>query len=353
MLDAVIRTSEPLTDDQRYDAFQRRDGTLRNAFVMAVVTTGIYCRAGCPARTPRRENVRFFEDGDDARAAGFRACKRCVPDEVSPRGDLIARACRFIEEAETPPSLAQLANRLGLSPFHFHRVFRTATGLTPAAWASALRDRRAKAALSAGASVTEAVYEGGYSSASRFYDKAEARFGMKPRAWRDRGAGERIRVATAPCALGHVLVAATDRGLCVVELGDDPASLVGCFRERFSRAELTVDDSGLTEHVAQVVRKIAEPGATVDLPLDVRGTVFQQRVWEALRRIPAGETRTYAQVAEAIGAPRAVRAVGAACGANPVAVVTPCHRVVGSDGRLTGYRWGVERKRKLLDHERG
>jgi AraC family transcriptional regulator of adaptative response/methylated-DNA-[protein]-cysteine methyltransferase len=357
MFDTVTDTAPALTDEDRFDAFARRDKSLRDAFVMGVVTTGVYCRAGCPARTPLRKNVRFFETPEQAQATGLRACKRCKPDDVgTASASMVARACRAIEAAETAPTLEALAAGAGMSPFHFHRVFKAETGLTPVQYAAALRDRRAKAALSEGASVTEAVYDAGYGSASRFYDGAESRFGMAPKAWRDQGRGEAIRVTTAPCALGHVLVAATDKGVCSVELGDDPGRLLAGFDHRFANASRIEGDAGFRDQVKQVVAYVDAPGSTrPDLPTDVRGTAFQHRVWDALRRIPAGETWTYGQVAQAIGAPKAVRAVGAACGANPIAVVTPCHRVVGasrgSGRKLTGYRWGVERKRELLRRE--
>jgi AraC family transcriptional regulator of adaptative response/methylated-DNA-[protein]-cysteine methyltransferase len=352
MFDRVTADS-PSPDDARYDAFVRRDRSRRADYVMAVTTTGVYCRAGCPARTPKRENVRFFDTPDAARAAGFRACKRCRPDEVrSPASEVAARACRSIEAAETAPTLEALADEAGLSPFHFHRLFKAETGVTPAQYAAAVRDRRAKAALAGGASVTEAVYDAGYGSASRFYEGAEARFGMAPKAWRERGRGEAIRVTVAPCSLGFVLVGATERGVCAVELGDDPKAMLADFGLRFRDAAAVDDDPALKAQVEAVVAAIEHPGAGgASLPLDVRGTAFQHRVWDALRRIPAGETWTYGQLAEAIGSPKAVRAVGAACGANPVAVVVPCHRVVGSDRKLTGYRWGVEKKRRLLERE--
>jgi AraC family transcriptional regulator of adaptative response/methylated-DNA-[protein]-cysteine methyltransferase len=342
-----------LTDDERYAAAERKDRSLRDAFVIGVKTTGVYCRSGCPARTPKRENVEFFDTVDQARAAGFRACKRCKPDDAaSPNAAMVARACRTIEAAETAPSLETLAGQAGLSPFHFHRLFKAETGLTPAQYASAVRDRRAKAALKDGASVTEAVYDAGYGSASRFYEGSDTRFGMRPKAWRDNGRGEAIKLAVAPCALGWVLVGATDKGLCSVELGDDPTAMMAAFTDHFRNARKVEDDAELTGLVEKVVAAIDEPGGSLKgLPLDIRGTAFQRRVWEVLRRIPAGQTWSYAQVAEAAGAPKAVRAVGAACGANPVAVVIPCHRVVGADRKLTGYRWGVERKRELLKRE--
>ena len=348
-----LMTPELPSEDARYDAFVRRDKTMRGQGVMAVKTTGVYCRAGCPARTPKRENVEFFASPEQARAAGFRACKRCKPDEeASPNAALVARACRAIEDAETAPNLDALANKAGLSSFHFHRVFKAETGVTPGQYAAAVRDRRAKAALKGGASVTEAVYDAGYGSSSRFYEGADTRFGMRPKAYRDGGMGEEIKLAVAPCTLGWVLAGATAKGLCAIEIGDDPAAMIAEFTRNFRNAKAVDNDAALTRLVEQVVAAIETPGASLkDLPLDIRGTAFQQRVWDALRRIPVGETWTYAQVAEAIGSPKAVRAVGMACGSNPVSIVVPCHRVVGSNKKLTGYRWGVERKRELLKRE--
>ncbi len=342
-------------DDSRWTAFETRDRSRRDEFVGGVLSTGIYCRPGCPARLPKRENVVFFETAEQARAAGFRACKRCRPDETgSAYREAIARVCRAVDEAEETPRLEALARIAGLSPFHFHRVFKAETGVTPAAYAAAVKDRRAKASLRNGASVTEAVYDAGYGASSRFYAKSRARFGMAPAKWKDRGAGEHIRVAVSDCALGKVLVATTDKGVCAVELGDDRDQMLSWFRERFSAAETVVDDAGLADTVQQIVGLIEHPGSTAaDLPLDVRGTAFQQRVWDALRRIPAGETWTYGQLAECLGAPKAARAVGAACGQNRVAVLIPCHRVVGSDGSLTGFAYGVDRKQKLLEREKG
>jgi AraC family transcriptional regulator of adaptative response/methylated-DNA-[protein]-cysteine methyltransferase len=345
---------DPSLEDRAWDAFQTRDRRLRDHYLMGVKTTGIYCRPGCPARMPKRENVRFFANAEDARAAGFRACKRCKPDEAgSVYKDAIARVCRAVDEAEETPRLEEMARIAGLSPFHFHRVFKAETGVTPAAYAAAVRDRRAKAALRGGASVTEAVFDAGYGASSRFYAKSRSRFGMAPVKWKNRGAGEHIRVAVAHCSLGQVLVATTDKGVCALELGDDREAMLEWFRERFSAAETVVDDAGLADTVAAIVELIEHPQAApaADLPLDVRGTAFQQQVWDALRRIPAGETWTYGQLAEHLGRPTAARAVGAACGQNRVAVIIPCHRVVGADGGLTGFAYGVERKKELLKRE--
>ena len=354
MFDAVTDTlSAPTTDDERYDAMVHKVPGLRDAFVIAVRSTGVYCRPGCPARTPLRKNVVFYATCEEARDAGFRACLRCKPDEARPGTEVVERACRLIETAETPPSLEALAGEVGLSPFHFHRLFKAHAGVTPAAYAAQVKDRRAKAALTGGASVTEAIYDGGYGAPSRFYDKAHARFGATPRQWRGKGAGLDIKATVAPCSLGWVLVAATERGVCAIELGDEAEILRERFVLRFPEARIDADDAELATHMARILDLIDRPGqASADLPLDVRGTAFQQRVWDALRRIPPGETWTYGQLAQAVGAPTAARAVGAACGANPVCVVVPCHRVVGSDGKLTGFAYGVQRKKALLEREK-
>lgn len=351
---ALVSTDTRNLEDEAWDAFQTRDRRLRDLYLMGVKTTGIYCRPGCPARMPNRGNVKFFASAEEARAEGFRACKRCKPDEAgSVYKDAIARVCKAVDEAEEAPKLEEMARIAGLSPFHFHRVFKAETGVTPAAYASAVKDRRAKAALNGGASVTEAVFDAGYGASSRFYAKSRSRFGMAPVVWKNRGAGEHIRVAVAPCSLGQVLVATTDKGVCALELGDDRQKMLDWFAERFSAAETVVDDAGLADTVEAIVALIDDPrnAPAPDLPLDVRGTAFQQQVWDALRRIPAGETWTYGQLAEHLGRPTAARAVGAACGQNRVAVIIPCHRVVGSDGSLTGFAYGVERKKALLKAE--
>lgn len=346
------RMDRPPIDDARYEALARRDVSQRDDFVVGVRTTGIYCRPGCPARTPRRENLDVYETVDQARAAGYRACRRCKPDEARPGSAAVARACRLIEAAETAPTLDKLAAAVGLSPHHFHRQFKAQTGVTPAAYAAQVRDTRAKAALSGGARVTEVIYDSGFGAPSRFYDAADKRFGMTPSAWRKAGQGERLRVAVTPCSLGQVLVAATDKGVAAIELGDDAAFMLERFRQRFAQAEVVPDDAELGALVRRVVSLIDDPSDPgLDLPLDVRGTAFQQKVWQALRTIPPGETWTYGELAAAIGRPGAARAVGAACGANPVCVVVPCHRVVGSNGALTGYAWGTARKKELLRRE--
>jgi len=310
-----------------------------------VVSTGVFCRAGCGARLPLPENVRFFERAADAMRAGYRACKRCRPEVVRP--DVVAAACRRIEAAEVAPSLAELAAGAGLSPGHFHLVFKTATGVTPKAYAAAHRAARVRQALESG-SVTQAIYAAGYASSGRFY--AEAALGMTPRAFQAGGAGEEIVYATAPCSLGVVLVAASAAGVCAIALGEDAAALAAGLKARFGQARLA-DDAGFGEILAQVVALVDGAGTAKDLPLDIRGTAFQRRVWEALRKIPAGVTASYTEIAARIGAPNAVRAVAAACAANALAVAVPCHRVVRADGGLAGYRWGISRKRALLERE--
>lgn len=345
------------TDDARWEAVRHRDPAADDHFFIAVRTTGVYCRPSCAARTPRRENVAFHAMRAEAERAGFRPCKRCRPD-LPPRGAreaaLVADACRTIEEAEDAPRLADLAARAGVSPHHFHRTFKRVAGVTPGAYAAAQRQRRVQDHLSAGTGVTEALYAAGFGSSGRFYTTAPEMLGMTPSAYRNGGQGEAVWHAIGQSALGGVLVAATERGVCAIFLGDDPAALVAALRARFPNARLQDPEPAFDEWVAAVVRFVDDPGRAegLGLPLDIRGTAFQRRVWEALREIPAGQTATYSAVAERLGSPRAIRAVGSACAANPIAVAIPCHRVVGANGDLTGYRWGVERKRRLLERER-
>jgi AraC family transcriptional regulator of adaptative response/methylated-DNA-[protein]-cysteine methyltransferase len=350
---ARSRTS---ADDRRWAAVVARDKRADGAFITAVKTTGIYCRPSCSARRPLRENVSFYATCAEAEAAGFRACKRCKPN--APAGDgghttKIAEACRLIETAEAAPSLDALAAHAGLSRYHFHRVFKAATGVTPKAYAVAHRRKRIGEALKGDKSVTEAIYEAGFNSSGRFYADASQSLGMKPGTYRAGGTDVDIRYATAPCSLGLALVAATDKGVCAIFFGDDADVLEQELRDRFPRAKLIGGDRGFGKLVAQVVAYVEAPQKGMQLPLDVRGTAFQQQVWAALREIPPGTTVTYGEIARRIGKPAAVRAVGTACGANQIAVAIPCHRVVGSDGKLTGYRWGVPRKRALLDREKG
>ncbi|QKV55178.1 bifunctional DNA-binding transcriptional regulator/O6-methylguanine-DNA methyltransferase Ada [Comamonas antarctica] len=343
------------TDAQRWQALLERDAQADAHFVYAVKTTGVYCRPSAGARLPRRENVIFFESAQAAQGAGFRASRRAQGDQTlaaCARAEVVAAACRSMDAADSAPNLATLAAQAGLSTFHFHRVFKAETGLTPKAYASAARARRLRAQLDAPeASVTDAIYGAGFQSSSRFYETAGQRLGMAARDYRAGGAGAAIRFAIGQCSLGAILVAQSQRGLCAILLGDDPQRLLRDLQDRFPKAELTGGDAGFEQLVAQVVGFIEAPSLGLQLPLDVRGTAFQERVWQALREIPPGSTVSYAQLAARIGAPKAVRAVGSACGANPLAVAIPCHRVLRSDGDLSGYRWGVERKRALLLRE--
>jgi AraC family transcriptional regulator, regulatory protein of adaptative response / methylated-DNA-[protein]-cysteine methyltransferase len=346
--------SAQTTDDPRWRAVVARDPASDGTFVYSVRTTGVYCRPSCPSRAARPENVRFHASGAAAAAAGFRPCKRCTPDLPSllERHTATAtKACRRIEAAVEPPTLEALAWEAGMSPFHFHRVFRSVTGLTPRAYAIAHRGRRVRRELERSTTVTQAIYESGYHSNGRFYAKANAVLGMTPTVYRAGGATTEIRFAIGECSLGSILVARSERGVCAILLGDDPEALARQLQERFPRAELIGGDAEFEELVAKVVGFVEAPGIGLDLPLDVQGTAFQQRVWQALREIPAGRTATYAEVASRIGAPTAVRAVAGACAANALAVAIPCHRVVRTDGSLSGYRWGVERKRALLERE--
>jgi AraC family transcriptional regulator of adaptative response/methylated-DNA-[protein]-cysteine methyltransferase len=342
------------SDDERWAAVVRRDRRADGIFYYSVRTTGVYCRPGCAAREARRENVRFHATRQAAKAAGFRPCKRCRPDEpalAARHAVAVARACRLIETAEEMPNLDALAEAAGMSRFHFHRIFTTTTGVTPKAYATAHRARRVRDELSRSDTVTDAIYGAGFNSNGRFYATSSKVLGMTPTDFRSGGAGASIRFAVGECSLGSILVAATGKGVCAILLGDEPEPLVRGLQDRFPRARLLGGDQGFEHLVAAVVGFVESPARGLDLPLDVRGTAFQQRVWQALREIPAGSTASYASIAERIGAPRAVRAVGHACAANPLAVAIPCHRVVRTDGALAGYRWGVERKRALLARE--
>ena len=340
--------------DPRWAAVRARDPAADGAFYYSVATTGVYCRPSCASRAARPENVRFHATRADAEKAGFRPCKRCRPDQLPLAERYAAKvtaACRIIEQAESVPRLEELARRVGVSPHHFHRVFKRITGLTPREYAAARRARRVRGELARGGTVTRAIVEAGYGSNSRFYEQANAMLGMTPRAFRAGGTGTEIRFAIGKCSLGAVLVAASGRGVCAIFLGDDPDALARELGERFPRAHLIRGDREFERIVASVIGFVDAPRTGLSLPLDVRGTVFQQRVWQALRRIPPGKTATYAAIAKRIGAPKAVRAVAQACAANALAVAIPCHRVVRSDGSLSGYRWGVERKRALLRKE--
>ena len=340
------------TDDERWAAVVSRERAA--GFFYSVATTGVYCRPGCTARRPRRENVRFHATREDAERAGFRPCKRCRPHEPPLAGRhaaAVAAACRLVETAEEMPSLDALAGAAGMSRFHFHRVFKATTGMTPRAYAAARRAQRMRKALRRGDTVTEAVYDAGFNSNGRFYAAAPDILGMTPARFRNGGAAETIRFAVGECSLGAILVAATGRGVCAILLGDGPEALVHELEGRFPNAELARGDPDFEAVVARVVGFVEAPALGLDLPLDLRGTMFQQRVWQALRAIPAGATASYREVAERIGSPKAVRAVARACASNPIAVAIPCHRVVRSDGTLAGYRFGVDRKRALLARE--
>jgi len=348
--------SHPSIDDQRWDAVRQRQALANGAFFYGVRTTGVYCRPTCAARTPRRENVRFFSEPAAAERAGFRACKRCRPDALAPsqlQAERIARACRSIEQAEELPSLAQLASAAGLSRFHFHRLFKRVTGLTPKAYAAALRARRMRERLGSSGSVTAAIYEAGFNSNARFYAQSRDTLGMMPSTWRAGGAGAVIRFALAHCSLGSILVAATERGVCAIALGEDPDALLRELQDRFPRAELRGGDAAFERMIATVVGFVEAPALGLDLPFDLRGSAFQLRVWQALRAVPAGSTVSYAELARRLGIPKSTRAVARAVASNPLAVAIPCHRVIHSDGTLSGYRWGVERKRALLAREAG
>ncbi len=354
MIAPIVEASPSLTPDDMWETVRRRDPAYDGVFFVAVRTTGVYCRPSCKSRPPKRENVSFFSTPAEAERAGYRACKRCRPDrfgEPDPKVEAVKRACEKIASAEEAPSLADLANSAGMSPYHFHRVFKTVAGVTPKAYAQETRARRAAENLRTAGTVTEAIYDAGFNSSSRFYETAAARLGMTPTAVRRGGEGARIRFAIGEASLGAVLVAATEQGVCFIMLGDDPDALARELQDRFPRAKLVGGDETFEQTVAAVVGLVEAPGSRFDLPLDIRGTAFQQQVWQALRAVPPGATATYAEIAKAVGRPKAVRAVAQACAANPLAIAIPCHRVVRTDGDLSGYRWGVERKRKLLDLE--
>jgi len=340
--------------DPRWAAVAARDPAADGRFVYSVRTTGVYCRPSCAARPARPENVDFHATPAEAERAGFRPCMRCQPDQparAERQAVQVADLCRFIESAEQAPTLDDLAERAGLSPSHVQRLFKAVTGLTPKAYAAAHRAHRVRESLGRSESVTRAIYDAGYNSNGRFYEDADRTLGMTPTAWRAGGAATEIRFAIGACALGAILVAQSARGVCAIALGDDPDALARDLQDRFPKARLIGGDPAFEALVARVVGFVEAPALGLDLPLDLRGTAFQLRVWQALREIPAGATASYSQIAERIGAPKSVRAVAQACGANALAVAIPCHRVVRSDGGLSGYRWGVERKSALLQRE--
>ncbi len=341
-------------DEKRWAAVQARDASADADFVYAVKTTGIYCRPSSSARLPNRKNVEFFSTVADAEAAGYRASKRASGDRTAAaahRTAVVAEACRLIENAENQPNLEELALKADMSMFHFHRVFKAETGLTPKAYASASRARRLRGELGETKTITDAFYGAGFNSNSRFYEASAGLLGMTPRDYKEGGQNSEIRFAIGQCSLGAILVARSQLGICAILLGDDPEALVRDLQDMFRKASLIGGDSSFEQLMAQVVGFIEAPALGLNLPLDVRGTAFQERVWQALSKIPVGATASYAEIAATIGSPKAVRAVAQACGANRIAVAIPCHRVVRRDGDISGYRWGVERKRDLLRRE--
>jgi AraC family transcriptional regulator, regulatory protein of adaptative response / methylated-DNA-[protein]-cysteine methyltransferase len=348
MLEIKVKRDAEIDRDWAFAAFDTRDRSLDGQFIGAVKTTGIYCKPSCPARRPLRENVEFFWTAADAIVAGYRSCMRCKPDEVGRDRDAVAAALKLIDVAEDAVSLQELADAVGYAPHHFHRLFKRDTGVTPAAYARSLRAKRAAAALDGNGSVTDAIYEAGYSGPSRFYANTKGHLGMTPSAWKNGGAGVTIRWAVVDTALGKMLLAATDKGICRLSFDEDE----GALSKRFPKAEIVAGGAALEKLVTGAISAIEHPAQMPDLPLDIAGTAFQQAIWSELRRIPAGETRTYADIAAAVGKPKAVRAAGSANGANNVAVLIPCHRVIRTDGTLGGYAYGLERKEKLLSAER-
>ncbi len=341
-------------NDPRWTAVIARDPAADGSFVYSVRTTGVYCRPSCAARPARPENVQFHRTAEDAQRAGFRPCKRCKPDQAplaARHAALVTELCRFIAQSEQAPGLRALATRVGLSTYHVQRIFKAVTGVTPRAYALAHRAARLRAALAHSDTVTEAIYGAGFSSSGRFYAHSDRILGMTPTDYRGGGANTRIHFAIGQCSLGAILVAASARGVCAILLGDDPDALTRDLQDRFPRAALVGGDADFEQVVAKVVGFVEAPRLGLDLPLDIRGTAFQQRVWQALQKIPPGTTASYTDIARHIGAPKAARAVALACAANALAVAIPCHRVVRTDGGLSGYRWGVERKRALLDRE--
>ena len=355
MVEMSLSPRKPLASQRRYwQAVLARDRSFDGKFYYSVATTGIYCRPSCPARHAKQENVAFHDTCGDAEAAGFRACRRCKPNELSQHdrnAAMVAEVCRRIEAAEEPPKLQELASLAGLSAHHFHRVFKSIVGVTPKAFAMTVRQRRLREKLTGSNTVTEAIYGAGFNSSGHFYAESSDLLGMTPSDYRSGGSNVEMRFALGKCSLGSILVAATHQGIAAILLGDEPDALLHDLEDSFPKAKLIGGDVTFEETVAKVVGLVEAPETGLDLPLDMRGTAFQRRVWEALREIPAGTTATYAEIAGRIGMPKAVRAVAAACAANDIAIAIPCHRVVRSDGSLSGYRWGVERKRKLIARE--
>jgi len=355
MTEETTRAKIPDERDPRWRAIVTRDRSCDGQFVYSVETTGVYCRPSCGARLPKPGNVRFHASCADAEQAGFRSCKRCRPNEpplVEQHSAMVATMCRLIEGVEDIPSLDALAGKAGLSPSHFHRLFKAITGVTPKSYAMAHRAKRVREELVlSDGSVTEAIYDAGFNSSGRFYELSDGMLGMTPTDYRAGGTNQDIHFAIGECSLGSILVARSQRGVCAILMGDDAEILARDVQDRFPHARLIGGDPGFEHLIARVIGYVEAPSPGLDLPLDVRGTAFQQRVWQVLRDIPVGSTATYAEIANRIGDPKAARAVAGACAANGIAVVIPCHRVVRTDGSLSGYRWGVERKRTLLERE--
>jgi AraC family transcriptional regulator of adaptative response/methylated-DNA-[protein]-cysteine methyltransferase len=350
----TLELASKAQQDPRWQSVVNRDSKADGSFFYSVKTTGVYCRPSCGARLARPENVQYHLTGEDAEKAGFRACKRCKPDQlglVAENPGKIAKACRLIEGSEKTPTLKQLAKHAGMSPFYFHRTFKSLTGLTPTAYAKAHRNQRVRASLERSNSVTDAIYDAGFNSSGRYYENTNKVLGMTPTKFREGGADTDIFFAIGKASLGSILVAQSNKGVCSILIGDDPETLVQELEDQFPKANLIGDEAGYQELIAKVIGLIEHPGVSLDLPLDIRGTAFQQRVWKALQEIPPGSTASYAEIAQKIGMPKAVRAVAQACGANSIAVAIPCHRVIKNDGSLSGYRWGVDRKRSLLERE--
>jgi AraC family transcriptional regulator, regulatory protein of adaptative response / methylated-DNA-[protein]-cysteine methyltransferase len=354
LVESQRSTSPSVADDPRWGRIVARDKTADGHLWYSVVTTGVYCRPSCPSRAANAKNVQLHDSLEGAKATGFRPCKRCNPDGLSADAEnvaLVAKVCRIIEESEEEPSLEELSEAAGRSPSYFHRMFKAITGVTPKEYATAHRAAKVRHGLASGSSVTEAIYDAGFNSSGRFYEKSTDMLGMTPSQYRAGGNNEDIRFAVGQTSLGAILVASTKKGVAAILLGDDPDELVRDLQDRFPKAHLIGADNGYEALVARVVGFVEAPKIGLDLPLDVRGTAFQERVWKALQEIPAGATVSYAEIARRIGAPRSVRAVAGACAANNLAVAIPCHRVVRNDGALSGYAWGVERKRSLIDRE--
>ncbi len=342
-----------IPDAESWTIVVERDASFDGRLFYGVLSTGVYCRPSCPSRRPRFENARFFDSADEAEAAGFRECRRCLPRSIAGIAAMVRRVTHFIDAHPTGRiTLAELSAVANLSPSHLLRSFRKATGVTPKAYADERRMRRFGAELPRAANVTEAIYAAGFGASSRAYEKAQRELGMQPAEVRKRGAGVSIRYTITPTEFGQLLVASTGRGVCSVRLGDDPGKLESEFRRDFSRAQLTRNDEELANLVDQILVLIGSAAPHPEIPVDVRATAFQRRVWEYLRTIPRGETRSYSQIAATLGAPKSTRAVARACATNEVALIVPCHRVIGADGKLTGFRWGLDRKRQLLEKEK-